>query len=267
MTSQQLKANTQKFTELDIVNLVIEDDKPVDNFQSEQQQRLLVEPLYSSRTLPSPFLAAANVGIFYRVGREPIVLDMFLSLGIERPPDFSPKQNRCYIVEKFGKVPDVAIEIVSNRKGDELTISRESQRKNKTATKKDVYAEVGIKYYVVFDPLKRIQTTKDMNNALLRVWKMSGGGYREITTSEGIREVGEWIRLDEVELGLKLWSGKFEEEHTRLWLRWCDVKGEVILTGAEAKEQSDQRAEKSDQLARKLAAKLRSLGIDPEQIT
>jgi Uma2 family endonuclease len=274
MTSQQLKANTQKFTELDIVNLVIEDDKPVDNFQSEQQQRLLVEPLYSSRTLPSPFLAAANVGIFYRVGREPIVPDMFLSLGIERPSDFSPKQNRCYIVEKFGKVPDVAIEIVSNRKGDELTISRESQRKNKTATKKDVYAEVGIKYYVVFDPLKRIQTTKDMNNALLRVWKMSGGGYREITTPEGMREIGEWIRLDEIELGLKLWSGKFEEEHTRLWLRWCDVKGEVIPTGAEAKEQSDQRAEQerqraeqSDQLARRLAAQLRSLGIDPEQIT
>lgn len=33
--------------ELDISHIVIEDDTPVDNIQSEQQ-RLLVEPLYSS---------------------------------------------------------------------------------------------------------------------------------------------------------------------------------------------------------------------------
>jgi hypothetical protein len=32
----------------DITNLVIEDDTPVDNFQTEKQQRLLVESLYSS---------------------------------------------------------------------------------------------------------------------------------------------------------------------------------------------------------------------------
>jgi hypothetical protein len=49
-------------TELDISHLIIEDDTPVDNFQSEVQQRLLVEPIYSSQALPLPFLAAANVG-------------------------------------------------------------------------------------------------------------------------------------------------------------------------------------------------------------
>jgi flagellar motility protein MotE (MotC chaperone) len=103
-----------------------------------------------------------------------------------------------------------------------------------------------------------------------------------------MREPGEWIRLDEIELGLKLWRGKFEEEHTKLWLRWCDVRGEVIPTGAEAKEierqraeqerqraeqerqraeLSDQRAEQERQRASRLAEQLRSLGIDPEQIT
>ena len=39
-------------TELDISHLVIEDYTPVDNFQSEIQQRLLVEPVYSSKALP-----------------------------------------------------------------------------------------------------------------------------------------------------------------------------------------------------------------------
>jgi hypothetical protein len=43
--------------ELDISHLVIEDDTPVDNFQSAQQQRLLVEPLYSAAALAMPFIA------------------------------------------------------------------------------------------------------------------------------------------------------------------------------------------------------------------
>ncbi|MEC4812299.1 MAG: hypothetical protein SAK29_03325 [Scytonema sp. PMC 1069.18] len=58
MTSQQLLASEADLndeavvTELDISHLEIENDKPVDNFQSAQQQRLLVEPLYSSSALP-----------------------------------------------------------------------------------------------------------------------------------------------------------------------------------------------------------------------
>lgn len=44
MTPQQ----TLDFSAPDITDRVTEDDTPVDNFQSENQQRLLVEPLYSS---------------------------------------------------------------------------------------------------------------------------------------------------------------------------------------------------------------------------
>jgi hypothetical protein len=49
-------AGVSRFTELDIAQLVIEDDTGVDNFQSEQQQRLLVEPLYSSLILQPPLI-------------------------------------------------------------------------------------------------------------------------------------------------------------------------------------------------------------------
>ena len=47
MTQQLIKSEINpegQVTELDISHLVIEDDTPVDNFQSAQQQRLLVEP-------------------------------------------------------------------------------------------------------------------------------------------------------------------------------------------------------------------------------
>lgn len=251
MTGQLL--NTEEIvTELDLSHLTIEDDTPVDNLQSEKQQRLLVEPLYSSKALPSPFLAAANVGLFYKLKGDPIVPDMMLSLRVQCADDFSKKQNRSYFVWEFGKQPEVCIEIVSNAEGDELALSRKSQQKGKTTIKKNLYAEIRIPYYVVFDPLKQIQGQDEMNGSLLRVWLNVAGRYTELTPQAGISEVGQPVWLEEVGLGLTLWSGQFEEEVTRLWLRWCDREGRVIPTGAE-------RAER-------LAERLRSMGINPEEI-
>ncbi len=47
----------------------------MDNFQSEKQQRLLVEPLYSSWSPGIPFIAAANVRLFYALKQDPLVPD------------------------------------------------------------------------------------------------------------------------------------------------------------------------------------------------
>lgn len=110
----------EEITVPDISQIVIEDDTPVDNFQSAKQQRLLVEPLYSSWLPESPFIVAANVGLFYALKQDPIVPDAFLSLGVEMPDDWSLKQNRSYFAWEFGKFPEVVIEIVSNRRGSEL---------------------------------------------------------------------------------------------------------------------------------------------------
>ena len=155
--------------ELDISHLTIEDDTPVDNFQSAQQQRLLVEPLSSAKALPLPFLADANVGLFYKLKGDPVVPDVMLSLGVQRPEDFSQRRNRAYFVWEFGKLPEVCVEIVSNQEGDELALSKRSQRMGKTKIKKDLHAQIRIPYYVVFDPLKQIQGQTEMNGALLVV--------------------------------------------------------------------------------------------------
>ena len=137
-------------TELDISHLVIEDDTPVDNFQSAQQQRLLVEPLYSSQALPLPFIAEANVGLFYKLKGDPIVPDNLLSLGVQRATDYAERRHRSYFVWEFGKVPEVCIEIVSNQEGDEVALSKKSRQKGKTQAKKEIYAQIGVHYYVVF---------------------------------------------------------------------------------------------------------------------
>jgi Uma2 family endonuclease len=274
-------------TELDISHLVIEDDTPLDNFQSELQQRLLVEPICSSRVLPSPFLAAANVGLFYKLKGDPIVPDMLLSLGVQRAEDFSERRHRSYFVWEFGKVPDVCIEIVSNQEGDELILSQKSQQKGKGTSKKEIYAQMGVPYYVVFDPLRQIQGETEMNGALLRVWSISPIGYTELTPSQGVTEVGDSVWLEGVGLGLTLWEGPFEEDISRLWLRWCDRDGQVIPTGAEGQalerqraeqerqraeqerqraEQERQRAEQAQQRLKQLEAFIRSQGIDPDQL-
>lgn len=228
--TQQLLNDDEIVTELDISHLVIEDDTPVDNFQSEEQQRLLVEPLYSSKVLPTPFLAAANVGLFYKLKGDPIVPDVMLSLGVQRSEDYSQRRNWSYFVWEFGKVPDVCIEIVSNQEGDELVLSQKSRQKGKTVSKKDIYAQIGVRYYVVFDPLQQIQVPEEMNGALLRIWSIAADGYIELTPPEGITAVGQSVWLNGVGLGVTLWEGQFEEEITRLWLRWCDRDGQVIPT-------------------------------------
>lgn len=246
----------------DISHLVTEDDTPVDNFQSEKQQRLLVEPLYSSRVLTQPFIAAANVGLFYGLKQDPIVPDAFLSLGVQMPADWSQKQNRSYFVWEFGKVPEVCIEIVSNREGKELS------------SQKSIYSRIGVTYYAVFDPLRQLQT--EMEGELLKVWGLTEGEYRAILQPFWLQQVG---------LGLTVWDGRFEDQ-AGLWLRWCNPQGDVILTGAEDRdverlradaerqraeterqraETERQRADAERQRAEQLAERLRQLGLDPNQ--
>ncbi|MEO1401681.1 MAG: Uma2 family endonuclease [Cyanobacteria bacterium J06635_1] len=259
--------------ELDISHLSIEDDTPVDNFQSAQQQRLLVDTLYSNELLPLPFIAETNVGLFYKLRGDPIVPDMLLSLEVQRAEDLSQRRHRAYFVWEFGKVPDVCIEVVSNQEGDELGPSPKSKRKGKTKGKKDIYAQIGVPYYVVFDPLRQLQGEADMNGALLRVWNLVSGQYQELTSESGIASVGQPIFLETFGIGLTLWEGPFEEEVPRLWLRWCDPQGQVLPTGAEGKALERQRAEAERQRAKaegqradRLAEKLKEMGIDPESV-
>jgi hypothetical protein len=203
-------------------NLITEDDEPVDIF-SGKQQRLLTEPLYSSWTpqpdedhpdRKRPFLAAANVGIFFSVYQQPLVPDMFLSLDIELGKDWNADETRSYFVWELGKVPEAVVEVVSNIVGNELT------------SKLKRYAEWGITYYVVFDPFHELSETT------LCVYEL-GFGKR-------LRPRKDFL-LPTLGLSLTLWEGEYEGIHDT-WLRWCDKTGQMISTGKEGREQEAARA-------------------------
>ncbi|BAT51566.1 hypothetical protein NOS3756_04920 [Nostoc sp. NIES-3756] len=133
---EQLLINNDNFYVPDANQLITEDDTPVDNFASAKQQRLLVSSLYTSFQ-NQPFLAEANVGIYYADKHPQIVPDIFLSLDVQTPENWWEKQNRCYMVWHFGKPPEIVMEIVSNKEGEEL------------GKKLRIYEQIRISYYIV----------------------------------------------------------------------------------------------------------------------
>ncbi|MBL8799795.1 MAG: Uma2 family endonuclease [Planctomycetia bacterium] len=258
----------------DLEALVIEDDTPVDSIFAEKQQRLLAEALYASWAGPGPnrtFQAFANVGLFFNPSEDPLAPDNMLAIDIPVGGDLALRRNRSYFVWERGKPPDVAIEIVSDRRGREEDFKLET------------YARIGVPYYVIFDPLDRL------HHGVLRCFANQAGEYQPLAEA--------WF--PRIGLGLMLWDGEYEGHRAR-WLRWYDAQRRVIAAGPElavqarqlldqerqraeqaqqqaeqAQQQAEQaqqqaeherqRAEQERQRAEQLAAKLRALGIDPQQ--
>ena len=233
---QQVLINDDDYYVPDANQLVTEDDTPVDNFAYEKQQRLLVGSLYSTLQQQT-FLAAANVGIYHTDGQPAIVPDIFLSFDVQVPQNWWEKQNRCYIIWRFGKPPEVVIEIVSKKEGDEL------------GKKLKIYEQMRASYYIVYDQ------TQQLGKKVLRVYELRERRYFE--TSEN------WF--EQVGLGVTLWEGKFEEREDT-WLHWCYQDGNVLSTGDERAEQERQRAEQAEQRTQLLADRLRAMGVDPDTL-
>lgn len=133
------------------------------------------------------------------------------------------------MVWRFGKPPEVAIEIVSNKEGDEL------------GRKLEIYEHIRVSYYIVYDP------TQQLGQAL-RIYELRGRRYFETTET--------W--LEQVGLGLTLWEGEFEGRQD-VWLRWCYKDRNILLTG-------DERASQAEQRAQLLAETLRNMGVDPNNL-
>src|ERR1043165_265784 len=99
---------------------VTEDGKAVDGVYSEKQMRLLTTTLYTSWRGPGddrPFLAHANVGLFYAAEEPAVVPDVLVGVDV-RTGNPHLKKFKSYFTWVHGKSPDAAIEIVSNKQGE-----------------------------------------------------------------------------------------------------------------------------------------------------
>jgi hypothetical protein len=216
-------------------NLVTVDHTPVDSIFTEKQQRLLIDPLYSSWAGPGEgqsFLALSNVGWFYLYREPPVVPDFLLSLDVAPAGDILKKEGHSYYQWAMGKPPEVVVEVVSDRRGGEDSL------------KMRLYARLGVLFYAILDP------ENCLGEGLLRTFVLERKRY----------EPGSLQWMPEVGLGLTLWTGNFEGQHLT-WLRWCDQNGNVLPTGRERAEEERRRA---DEKIERLAAQLRALGAKPE---
>lgn len=237
---------TTEAIEIDISHIQTDDQNPVDSLFAARQQRLLIESLYASWKPYRPFLACENVGVFYGLYLPPIVPDMFISLGVSLPQGalVHEKRRRSYFVWEYGKPPDVVAEILSSTYGGEFD------------EKMRIYAQIGVSYYVIYDPANFFAKKP------LSCYELRGGRYEELPSG----------KLESVGLEARLWKGEFDGLEAE-WLRWHDFSGNLLLTGAELAaaerlraEQAEMRAKEAEERAERLAAALRKIGLDPNAI-
>ena len=246
----------QKTGELDVdwEKIITEDDEPVDNLLTLRHMELW-NACMADWDPGRQFIAASNNGLFRDPYVPPIVPDFYLSMDVGPPVDLElrpkDKSNRSYFVWIYGKPPDLVLELVSDKRGEEL-----GRRKSECAT-------MGVPYYVIYDPAHYIQS-----DALV-CYEFIDGQYQQMTNA----------RFPLLKLQLVEWEGVFHGHHN-VWLRFADLDGELLPLGAEraelerqraneqtkrANEQS-KRADEQTQRAEVLAAKLRELGVDPGEL-
>ncbi|MEM7578577.1 MAG: Uma2 family endonuclease [Cyanobacteria bacterium P01_A01_bin.80] len=165
-----------------------------------------------------------------------------------------------YVIWQEGISPFVAVELLSpGTEKEDLGQSLRIVEVDKPPTKWQVYEQIlRIPYYIVFDPygFSSYSTWGDPKTVLLhrytdnlRAFVLQAESYTELTLEE------PRIWMPRLEMGLGLWQGNYKGIE-RLWLRWYEDNGNWIPTPT---EQESQRAER-------LAAKLRELGVNPDEL-
>jgi hypothetical protein len=123
-------------------------------------------------------------------------------------------------VWEFGKLPEIVIEVVSNREGGELN------------EKKSKYRKMRVLHYVVWDPERMLSDTP------LQAFELAGSIYRVVRPAQ----------FDVLGLGLVVWHGEFEGCEAD-WLRWCKPDGTLLPTPDEHIAQEADRASREAERA------------------
>jgi Uma2 family endonuclease len=220
------------------------DDTPVDNELQDLIPGLLKAMLALLWSERWDWFFGVDMGVYYDPDKPAIVPDGFLSLGVKRFIDEDLRLS--YVLWEENKLPILVLEVVSQTHRGEYS------------TKKELYAkELGILYYVVYNPSRR-------KNPPLEVYRLVNGEYE--------LQPGNPVWLPEINLGIGRDRGIYQGI-AREWLYWYDEQGQRLLTPEEriieAEERAsyeEQRRVEAEQRAQMLAEKLTALGIDPETL-
>ncbi len=205
------------------------DDTPVDNELQELIPGLLKAILLILWAERMDWFFGIDMGIYYHPDKPAIVPDGFLSLGVERVYDEELRPS--YVLWDENVLPTLVLEVVSQNYRKEYS------------TKKEEYAALGVLYYVIYSSRRRRKPRLEV--------------HRLVDDKYELQE-GNPVWLPEVGLGIGCERGTYGGV-TREWLYWYNEQGKRYPT-------PEERIQAAEQRTRRLAEKLRELGVDPESI-
>jgi Uma2 family endonuclease len=241
-------------------------DDPVENIQQPTLAVALTDALGAAGRIQPAMLIGSNFGLVATVNKKIVVKapDWFYVPQVH--PIAEGTIRRSYTPNLEGAPVAVVMEFLSEEDNGELSL-----RATPPYGKLHFYEQIlQVPTYVIYDPYE----------PSLEVRCLQNGRYTPQTPDSEGR-----IHIPELDLWLGIWFGGRLGQNTH-WLRWWDNTGNLLLWSAEQAEQErqrteqerqraeqesqraeqeSQRAEQQYQRAEALAAKLRELGIDPNQ--
>ena len=255
------------------------DDTPVDNENQNFLPNLLLFLLTRIWSERMDWFFGVDMAVYHRTGdnlRIPVVPDAFLSLGVERKK--GEEFRRSYATwEEGDTVPMLVLEMVSHQLNDEYE------------GKRDLYAKLGVLYYVVYNP----EYWQRDGHQPFEMYKLIGGAY-QLQGGEPywIPEVGLGIGrsfrvIGGIEREVLLWFDRqgnaypmseevIESMRAQLLVERRNTLAEKQRADAErqradAERQNTlaekQRADREEQKVMRMAEYLRSLGLDPDELS
>jgi Uma2 family endonuclease len=213
------------------------DDQPVDNINQPLLAAALTESLELAVRLPANALTITNYGICATLNNKIVVKapDWGFIPSIRVPRE---EVKRSYTPQLQGDFPVIVMEFLWDTEGGEY-----SSKPTYPPGKWFYYEQVlKVPNYAIFEP----------ETGVLEVYRLDNSGQYQLQTLDENNRL--WIA--EMNLFLGIWQGS-RENRTGYWLRWWDEHGELLLWGSELATKERQRAER-------LAAQLRSLGVEPD---
>ncbi|MEH1938223.1 MAG: Uma2 family endonuclease [Nostoc sp.] len=240
----------------------------VKNWQEHPQSILLTDsitPILKQLNPEGEYCIGQDLGIYWRLTDPP-------EKGAEAPDWFyvpnvpfllNEQTRRSYVLWQESIAPLIVLEFVSGNGAEE---------RDKTPWK----GKFWVYEQVIRPPFYGIY---EVSKASIEIYHLIEGQYQVLPANE--RGHYPIVSLG-VELGI--WLGVYQNVELP-WLRWWDLQGNLLLSGDERAEQESQRAEQERQRAEqerqraeqerqraeqesqradRLAAQLRSLGVEPE---
>jgi Uma2 family endonuclease len=220
-------------------DLIFDDGEPLESNHHRIAMNVLIRSLQQAWVDREDYFVGGNMFVYYSRAqarnRDFKGPDFFVVMNV----DGTLSRQGWVVWDEDGRYPDIIVELMSP-----------STANADTRVKKEIYEGIfRTRDYFVFDPF-------DPDS--LQGWRLDANfRYQPLVANEQ-----GWLWCETLGFWLGIGEGTIERE-TAPWLRFYHPEGNLVLLPEEAERQ---RAEAERQSAERLAARLRELGENPENL-